>query len=97
MDDIVITGNNLEEIIALKTFLDDKFKIKDWGELNYFLGMKIVKVLNGLVLTQRKFALDVLKEFQCDTFLLVVCPLGALSKAVYIEELLVDATSYRNW
>ena len=30
VDDIIITGNNLAEITALKPFLDDKFKSTTW-------------------------------------------------------------------
>ena len=52
-DDIVITGNNPEEISALKDFLDEKFKIKDLGELHYFLGIEIIRVSNGLILTHK--------------------------------------------
>ena len=51
MDDIVVTGNNSSEIAALKAFLDDKFKIKDLGELNHFMGMEVIKVPNGTILT----------------------------------------------
>jgi len=50
--------NNLAEITSLKTFLDDKFKIKELRELNYFLGIEIIKIPHGLSLPQRKFALD---------------------------------------
>ena len=63
VDDVVIIGNNPTEITALKGFLDDNFKIKDLGELNYLLGMEICRVPSGLILTQRKFSIDLLKEF----------------------------------
>ena len=36
VDDILITGNDSEEIADLKKFLDDTFKIKDPGNIGYF-------------------------------------------------------------
>ena len=95
VDDIVVTGNNPAEITALKVFLDDRFKIMDLGELNYFLGMEVLKVPNGMALTQRKFALDLLKEFKCDVLSPVTCPLGSLSKGSSTENNITDITQYR--
>ena len=71
------------------------FKIKDLGELNYFLGMEVINVPNGTILTQRKFILDLLKEFQCDMLLATTCPLGPLSRGPSNEDNFADVTSYR--
>ena len=86
---------SLQEITTLKTCLYDKFKIKDLGELSYFLGMEIIKVSNGLVLTQRKFALDLLKEFHCDTLSATSCALGPISKTSPTTDTLANASTYR--
>nr|XP_016452581.1 PREDICTED: uncharacterized protein LOC107777107 [Nicotiana tabacum] len=42
VDDTILTGGDIVEIAALKQFLDDQFKIKDLGLLNYFLGIEIL-------------------------------------------------------
>jgi len=94
VDDTVVTGNNPDEINALNAFLDNKFKIKDLDELNY-LGMEVTKFSNGVALTQRKFALDLLKEFHCHNLPPTSCPLGPLFKGDTAEDHFADLTSYR--
>ncbi|KAK1429347.1 hypothetical protein QVD17_11555 [Tagetes erecta] len=63
VDDIILTGNNKIELERVKTEIKNKFQIKDLGELKYFLGIEVVKTKNGLVLSQRKYCLDLLNEF----------------------------------
>ncbi|GJU09331.1 ribonuclease H-like domain-containing protein [Tanacetum coccineum] len=63
VDDIVITGNNVDEIIIVKEFLSSKFLIKDLGKLKYFLGIEVLESNSNLYLTQRKYSLEVLAEF----------------------------------
>nr|GEW70368.1 ribonuclease H-like domain-containing protein [Tanacetum cinerariifolium] len=63
VDDLVITGNSESKIEKFKTFLNQKFKIKDLGELKYFLGIEVLKTKNGLCLNQGKYCLELLHEF----------------------------------
>lgn len=60
--DIIVTSNDPNCIIALKNLLDQKFGIKDLGNLKYFLGLEIARNVNGISLNQRKYALKILKE-----------------------------------
>ncbi|GJT03132.1 uncharacterized mitochondrial protein-like protein [Tanacetum coccineum] len=62
VDDVIITGNNLTKIQETKKQLDDEFSIKDLGLLKYFLGIKVAKTKDGLVLSQRKYTLDILEN-----------------------------------
>lgn len=41
VDDIIITGASNEVIQALKVHLNDVFKLKDLGDLHYFLGLEL--------------------------------------------------------
>lgn len=78
MDDILITRNNEEEIQNLKNFLDNTFKIKDLGTLNFFLGIEVLYTDKGIILTQRKYATDLIRESGCSGTSL--CPLPSNNK-----------------
>ena len=60
VDEIIITGNNLSHIQSIKSHLHGIFGIKDLGKLNYFLGFEVTNMDGGLVLSQKKFTIDLL-------------------------------------
>nr|ABA94321.1 retrotransposon protein, putative, unclassified [Oryza sativa Japonica Group] len=62
VDDIVITGDDVEEIRCLKERLGKAFEVKDLGPLRYFLGIEIARSSKGIVLSQRKYVLDLLTD-----------------------------------
>jgi Reverse transcriptase (RNA-dependent DNA polymerase) len=62
VDDIIITGNSLDEIKRVKLQLKENFDIKDLGLLKYFLGIEITRSPKGLFISQRKYTLYLLKE-----------------------------------
>ncbi|XP_024195791.1 uncharacterized mitochondrial protein AtMg00810-like [Rosa chinensis] len=45
-----------------KYFLASHFKLKDMGKLRYFLGIEVARSKQGIVLCQRKYALEVLED-----------------------------------
>jgi len=58
VDDIMLVGNNLQEIQRVKTHLHNSFSIKDLGTLRYFLGFEISHSPSSIILNQRKYYLD---------------------------------------
>nr|XP_051228905.1 uncharacterized protein LOC127346670 [Lolium perenne] len=60
VDDIVIAGSTPEVVDRLVRSLMDTFPIKDLGKLDYFLGLEASYNSGGMVVTQRKYALDLL-------------------------------------
>ena len=96
VDDILLTGNDEAKISSLKGFLDNTFKIKDLGQVHLFLGIEILHTDHGLLLTQRKFATELLQEFDCSSLNTVVCPLDYTVKLHLDEgEILHDPITYR--
>ena len=62
VDDIIISGDDEMEIKCLKGNLSREFEVKDLGQLKYFLGIEIARNPKGIVLSQRKYVLDLLSE-----------------------------------
>ena len=62
VDDIVITDNDQEGIRKLKQHLFNHFQTKDLGKLKYFLGIEITQSNSSMVMSQRKYILDILEE-----------------------------------
>ncbi|KAJ9550922.1 hypothetical protein OSB04_014967 [Centaurea solstitialis] len=62
VDDMIITGDDEREIAQLKMRLAKEFEVKDLGLLKYFLGIEIARGADGIVLSQRKYVVDLLTE-----------------------------------
>ncbi|XP_071705143.1 uncharacterized mitochondrial protein AtMg00810-like [Rutidosis leptorrhynchoides] len=62
VDDIIITGDDSSGVVELKRFLQSQFQITDLGRLRYFLGIEVSRSPQGILLSQRKYVLDMLSE-----------------------------------
>ena len=62
MDDVLIATNDKQQVDQFKVLLDQKFKLKDLGDLKYFLGLEVARTVKGIALCQRKYALELLSD-----------------------------------
>ncbi|GJW13398.1 cysteine-rich receptor-like protein kinase 8 [Tanacetum coccineum] len=60
IDDILLTGSNNHPITHFKQQLDQQFSIKDLGNINYYLGIEFLINKQGVTMTQRKYALELI-------------------------------------
>jgi hypothetical protein len=60
VDDMIITGDDIEEISRLQEKLSTEFEMKNLGGLKYFLGIEVGRSRQGIFLSQRKYILDLL-------------------------------------
>jgi len=62
VDDIFLTSSDQHGISQVKQHLCEHFQTKDLGKLRYFLGIEVTQFNTGIVISQRKYALDILEE-----------------------------------
>lgn len=62
VDDVLIASNDHEEVNQFKVLLDQKFKLKDLGDLKFFLGLEVARSDKGIALCQRKYASELLDD-----------------------------------
>ncbi|KAL9250203.1 EMBRYO SAC DEVELOPMENT ARREST 30-like protein [Drosera capensis] len=64
VDDLIITeDDDDDEIHRTRSNLSVRFHMKELGELNHFLGLKVQRVTEGLFLGQQKYAKDLLQKY----------------------------------
>jgi len=97
VDDLFVTGDNLNVVKQFKLDLEAEFELSDLGEMKYFLGMEICQSKNGIFVSQRKYALEVLKKFHMERCKPVATPLVANEKLSQIQsDPKVDGSVYRS-
>ncbi|GKC25795.1 putative RNA-directed DNA polymerase [Tanacetum coccineum] len=62
VDDIIVTCNNKGTIDNIICQLGSAFALKDLGSLNYFLGIEIVPHVSGILVSQKKYILELLQS-----------------------------------
>lgn len=63
VDDLLIFGSNLNAITDVKSLLCHNFDMKDLGEADVILGIKITRTDNGISLNQSHYVEKILRKY----------------------------------
>nr|GFA60010.1 putative ribonuclease H-like domain-containing protein [Tanacetum cinerariifolium] len=96
VDNMVITGNDEEEIKKLKEGLFAEFEMKDLGNLKYFLRIEVLRSPKGIFICQKKNILDLLTEIRMINCKLADTPM-MVNQKLFMEKKakLVDRNRYQ--
>ena len=62
IDDMIITGDDMQGIQDLKHFFGRQFEMKDLDPLNYFLSLEVSSSTDGYYLNQAKYTSDLISQ-----------------------------------
>jgi hypothetical protein len=99
VDDIIVVSSSQDATMCLLRNLENDFVLKDLGDLHYFLGIEVTKVKDGILLTQQKYASELLQRVSMISCKPISTPLSISEKlSAYAGDLLgpIDATNYRS-
>jgi len=99
VDDIIVASSSQEVVGALLRELEKDFAIKDLGELHYFLGIQVQRKNGSLLLSQERYASEILKRVNMQLCKPVKTPLCTLEKLSVTSGTRLgtrDSTRYRS-
>ncbi|XP_049414559.1 uncharacterized mitochondrial protein AtMg00810-like [Solanum stenotomum] len=85
VDDLLVAGNDHKLILETKDILKDRFKIKDLGELRYFLGIKFARNESEILMHQRKYCLELISDMGLSNSKTVIAPIELNQKLTTTE------------
>lgn len=96
VDDLIFTGNDACMFESFKKSMKIEFDMTDLGKMKYFLGVEIQQNSEGIYLSQKKYACELLEKFglqNCNSVKNPIVPGFKLSKKG--EGARIDATAYK--
>lgn len=99
VDDIIVASSSTSAVTTLLKGLEKEFALKDLGDLHYFLGIEVKKLGGGLLLSQERYAGDILKRVGMRNCKPVSTPMSIAEKLLASEGVTLgvyDATQYRS-
>ncbi|RVW19213.1 Retrovirus-related Pol polyprotein from transposon TNT 1-94 [Vitis vinifera] len=96
VDDLIFTGNDELMFTEFKNSMKHEFDMTDLGKMRYFLGLEVLQRSDGVFISQKKYALEVLKQFGMDKSNFVHNPIVPSFKLMKDEGgVKVDNTYYK--
>ncbi|WJZ84648.1 hypothetical protein VitviT2T_004242 [Vitis vinifera] len=96
VDDLIFTGNDESMFVKFKNSMKLEFDMTNLGKMKYFLGVEVLQNSEGIYISQRKYAKEVLKRFGMEESNSVKNPIVPGDRLTKNEgEVKVDATKYK--
>jgi histone deacetylase 1/2 len=99
VDDIIVVSSSTSATDKLICEMRAEFAVKDLGNLHYFLGIEVHHQSSGLILTQKKYAMDLLQRAGMLKCTPASTPMTIVDKLSAHDGVLIsadDATRYRS-
>jgi hypothetical protein len=97
VDNIIITASDPTAITELLKLLNVDFAMKELGDLHYFLGVEVNKVEAGVLLSQRRYILDLLKKTKMHEAKPIFSPMASSSSLfTFSSDPMKDRTLYHS-
>jgi hypothetical protein len=99
VDDIIVVSSSPEATTGLLRNLEKEFALKYHGDLHYFLGIEVTKIHDRILLSQGKYAMDILLRAGMSKCKSVNTPMSVSKKSyAHVGELLglQDATNFKS-
>nr|GEU29779.1 copia protein [Tanacetum cinerariifolium] len=96
VDDIIFGSTYQDMCDEFSKIMYDKFKMSMMGELNFFLGLQIKQIEDGIFFNQSKYIKEMFKKFGLEDSKPMKTPMSSDTKLTKDEECeSVDSTKYR--
>ena len=97
VDDLLVTRGDIQHVLNFKLEMQKEFDMSDLGLMKYFLGMEIWQFSHGIFLSQRKYAVELLKKFHLEKSKPTATPLVQNQQLIKEDGVAkVEASVYRS-
>lgn len=82
VDDLLITGSDIDALSKFKVETKAKFDMTDLGPISYFVGLQITQLVEGIQLSRRNYVYEMLKRFGISQCKPILTPLVVNDKLI---------------